>query len=60
MLKKPNLGIASEYALIAALVSISALAAVDAGYFAVGGLCFISSLICCRRLGMLIEPRQSA
>ena len=57
MSRDPMRNIVAEYALIAALVSIAAVAAADASYFAVAGLCFVSSLACCRRLGRLIAPR---
>jgi hypothetical protein len=57
MSKDPMKNIVAEYALIAALVSVAAVAAADASYFVVAGLCFVSSLACCRRLGGLIGPR---
>jgi len=60
MLEKPITSIAVEYALIGALVSIAAVAAADASYFAIAGLCFFCSLACFRRLGILIAPRLRA
>lgn len=57
MSRDPMNNILAEYALIAALVSTAAVAAADASYFAVAGLCFVSSIACCRRLGRLIGPR---
>jgi hypothetical protein len=57
MPKTQTTDIAIEYGLIAGLVSIAAVAAADASYFAVAGLCFISSLACFRRLGRLVELR---
>jgi hypothetical protein len=57
MSRDPMNKILAEYALIAALVSTAAVAAADASYFAVAGLCFVSSIACCRRLGRLIGPR---
>lgn len=60
MLEKPMKSIVIEYALIGALVSIAAVAAADASYFAIAGLCFFCSLACFRRLGILVAPRLRA
>ncbi|MFQ5774280.1 MAG: Flp family type IVb pilin [Kiloniellaceae bacterium] len=49
--------IAIEYGLLAVLVSIAAITALEAGAFVVAGLCLIGSLVCSHRTGRLVTLR---
>lgn len=52
--------IAIEHGLVAALIAFAAVAAANASYLVVAGLCFAGSFVYCRRLGRLIEVRLDA